>query len=279
MVDTPETREDLARYYAEITYMDSLLGKTLEYVELEGKTDNTISIFTSEQGYYYPFGKWTCYDLGLKTSFIAKWPDKIKPNTRNKAMTQYVDVVPTLLDAVGVDFEKIDTGISDAKGSKGFDGISFLPALFGSSESHRDYTYGVQTTRGIFYGPKAYPIRSVRSNKYRYVQNLSYETNFQNMITENHQIYKTWLSNSENDELDWVKRYQKRPFEELYDLESDPFERQNIAYDPKMKMVKKELSAELKNWMEQQGDEGLATEMQALSRQQGNPKPKGKVNH
>lgn len=270
MVDVPETRENLTRYYAEITYMDSLLGKTLEYVKLANKTDNTLSIFTSEQGYYYPFGKWTCYELGLKTAFIAKWPGKIKPNTRNKAMTQYVDIVPTLLEAVGENPEKINTGISDAKGNSGFDGKSFLPVLLGNTESHRDYTYGIQTTRGIIDGSETYAIRSVRSKRYRYIQNLNHEALFYNMITVKHDIYKLWLSNARNkEELNWVKRYQKRPFEELYDLENDPFEKHNIAESPNMKDLKTELSFELKRWMEQQGDKGLTTEMEALSRQVG----------
>jgi N-sulfoglucosamine sulfohydrolase len=84
MVDSPLTRSHLSSYYNEITYMDSLLGKTLDIIDKAEKTNNTISIFTSEQGYSFPYGKWTCYDLGLKTAFIAKWPGKIEPNTRNK---------------------------------------------------------------------------------------------------------------------------------------------------------------------------------------------------
>lgn len=271
MVDVPETRQGLTKYYAEITYMDSLLGKTLDYVKLAGKTDNTISIFTSEQGYSYPFGKWTCYDLGLKTAFIAKWPGKIKPNTRNKAIAQYVDIVPTLLDAVGKDPKTIHTGIADTKGHTGFDGSSFLQALLGKTEKHRDYTYGIQTTRGIYDGSETYPVRSIRSDRYRYIQNLSHDALFYNMVTVRDKTYKSWLKQADsiNGELDWVKRYQKRPFEELYDLENDPFEKHNIAEDPEMGNVKKELSNKLKSWMEQQGDKGVATEMDALNRQEG----------
>ncbi|MEO1011124.1 MAG: sulfatase-like hydrolase/transferase, partial [Bacteroidota bacterium] len=78
-VDNAKTRSEMVKYYAEITYADSLLGKSLELVERANKTDNTISIFTSEQGSQFPFAKWTCYDQGLKTAFIVKWPGKIKP--------------------------------------------------------------------------------------------------------------------------------------------------------------------------------------------------------
>lgn len=271
MEDTSKTREGLSRYYAEITYMDSLLGKTLEYVEIAGKTKNTISIFTSEQGYSYPFGKWTCYDLGLKTAFIAKWPGKIEPSTRNKAITQYVDIIPTLLEAIGEVPKKINTGISDANGNMGFDGQSFLRVLLDETESHRKFTYGIQTTRGIYDGSETYPIRSVRSYKYRYIRNLSHEANFYNMVVVQDGIYYDWLQNAKTkEELNWVKRYQKRPYEELYDLENDPFEKNNLAGKPELKEVKKELSIVLEDWMEQQGDKGVETEMKALDRQAGN---------
>ncbi|WP_299556358.1 sulfatase [Seonamhaeicola sp.] len=270
MIDHSETREGLTQYYAEITYMDSLLGKTLDYVKQAGKEENTISIFTSEQGYSYPFGKWTCYDMGLKTAFIAKWPKHIKPATRNGAATQYVDIIPTLLEAVGKNPDKINTGITDANGKTEFDGKSFLSALLGKSNDHRKYTYGIQTTRGIYNGSEAYPVRSVRSKKYLYIRNLKYEANFYNMVTVKYKIYKTWLANTASEEeLDWVKKYKKRPFEELYDIEKDPYQKHNLIGDPEMTSVKEKLSDELDNWMKQQGDKGLATEMDALNRQMG----------
>ena len=161
--------------------MDSLFGKTIEYIEEANKTKNTISIFTSEQGFSFPFGKWTCYDLGLKTAFIVKWPGKIKPNTRNKAITQYVDIIPTLLDAIGEDPSKINVGVSDLKGNTGFDGKSFFDLMMGKTEKHRDFSYGVQTTRGIINGSESYPIRSISSEKYKYIQNIRHDDLFYNV--------------------------------------------------------------------------------------------------
>ncbi|UII20698.1 sulfatase-like hydrolase/transferase [Fulvivirga ligni] len=129
IIDTKETREALVKYYAEITYADSLLGYCLDAVEKVGKQKNTIEVFTSEQGYQLPFGKWTCYDLGLKTGFIISWPGKVPAKSRNSAFTQYVDILPTLLDMVGADPEKIDVGIKDSYGNTGFDGKSFYDVI------------------------------------------------------------------------------------------------------------------------------------------------------
>ena len=274
MVDSPMTRSHLSSYYSEITYMDSLLGKTLDIINKAEKTNNTISIFTSEQGYAFPYGKWTCYDLGLKTAFIAKWPDKIEPNTRNKATTQYVDIIPTLLDAVGQNPLRFDVGIADASGNKSFDGKSFYNALKGETQKHRDYTYGIHTTRGVINGSESYPIRSVRSDRYKYIQNLSHSDLFYNILTaEDKQnplslLYQSWLENAKNEEqLNWVEHYKKRPFEELYDLENDPYEKNNLADQAEYIEIKKSLGAQLQSWMDQQGDLGIESEMKAVSRQ------------
>ena len=113
LVDTAQTREALSHYYAEITYMDAQLGDVLAMVDESGQRDNTMVIFTSEQGASFPFGgKWTCYETGLRTSFIVRWPALVKAGSTTGAMCQYVDVLPTLIEAAGGDPHLIDTGLS-----------------------------------------------------------------------------------------------------------------------------------------------------------------------
>lgn len=270
LIDCEKTRTDLIRYYAEITYSDSLLGVCMDYLKEAGKMDNTIVIFTSEQGSSFPFAKWTCYDLGLKTAFVIKWPGIIKPGTRNKALTQYVDVVPTLLEAVGKNPVEINTGIEDADGYSGFDGRSFYRVLTGEKAEFRNYVYGVQTTRGIYSGSQCYPIRSIRNHQYQYILNLNSGSEFRNMVNAGTRgIYKAWLDEIRGDNVrhDYVNKYTIRPKEELYDIRKDPFQQVNIAGSPEMESVKVELRKELFKWMKQQGDEGIETEMNALNRQ------------
>ena len=272
MIDCEKTRNDLIRYYAEISYTDSLLGVCLDYLEEVGKTENTIVIFTSEQGSSFPFAKWTCYDLGLKTSFVLKWPGKVKAGTRNNALTQYVDVVPTLLEAVGADPEKIKTGIKKFNEKDGFDGQSFLKILQGKTQEHREYVYGIQTTRGIYSGSVCYPIRSVRNNQYKYILNLNSGSDFYNMVNVSTRgIYNAWLNETSNDpeRQEFVTRYQTRPKEELYDILNDPYELNNLIGNEELEPVKNELRKELAAWMNEQGDEGINTEMRALKRQPG----------
>lgn len=265
-VDTDETRKNLSKYYAEVTYLDSLVGVVIKIAKKSGRMDNTIIIFTSEQGSgTIPFAKWTCYDAGLKTAFIISYPGKIKGGSRNSALTQYVDIVPTLIDIAGGDPAKINTGVKDAFGYTGFDGKSFKNILYGTSTELRNVVFGVQTTRGIINGSESYPIRSARNKKYLYIHNLQAENTFQNVMIRT-PVFKSWMAKDSARS----GAYMHRPEEELYDVVKDPYQLVNLAADPSLKKVKEQLKSELATFMKQQGDKGIATEMDANNRKPKN---------
>jgi N-sulfoglucosamine sulfohydrolase len=264
-VDTDITRNHLSKYYAEITYLDSLVGVIMNMVEKSGEANNTIIIFTSEQGAGFPFAKWTLYDAGLKTAFIVRWPAKVIRGSRNNALTQYVDIVPTLIDIAGGSPGKINTGVEDAKGYTGFDGKSFKDVLQGNSNQFRNYVFGVQTTRGIINGSRSYPVRSVRDSHYLFIHNLEPESSFQNVVTRS-ALFISWMAK------DPVKAsfYIKRPEFELYDVINDPQQLLNLAADPSLKAVQGKMKEKLEAFMNQQGDKGIATEMDANNRKPKN---------
>lgn len=261
MVDTEVTRDQLSKYYAEVTYLDSLVGRCLDIVQKSGEADNTVVIFTSEHGAGIPFSKYSCYDTGLKTAFIVKWPDKIKPQSRNNALTQYVDVVPTLIDIAGGDPTKFDTGNKDAYGFTGFDGKSFKEVLFEKTNHFRDFVFGVQTTRGIIEGSENYPIRSARDNKYLYIHNLNYQTEYSNGSIRG-ALFQSWIKKDPAR----TSFYINRPEEELYDVRKDPFQLHNLAKSTSLNGVKKKMKTALSTFMHQQGDEGIDTEWKAYER-------------
>lgn len=259
LVDTEETRESLARYYAEITYMDLQAGRVLQHLSETGQAENTLVLFLSEHGSNFPHCKWTCYDTGVRSAAIVRWPGVVPPNRTSNAIVQYVDVLPTLVDAVG-----------GAPSEHDFDGRSFLPVLIGERESHNEYAFSLQTSKGIYRGPEAYGIRSVRSENYRLILNLNWQQEFQNLVTSRFEPYQSWDRKAEAGDPFAQKRvtwYRKRPQFELYDLRKDPYELFNVADDPAYQAVRKILNRNLNRWMEQQGDEGAATERKALERQ------------
>jgi uncharacterized sulfatase len=86
--------------------------------------------------------------------------------------------------------------------------------------------------------------------------------------TKTDNIYAEWLKQTENDheKHQFVLKYKQRPKEELYDLSNDPYEMKNLAENSEYTSVKNSLIRELGDWMKVQGDEGIATEMNALNR-------------
>ncbi|MFD2863664.1 sulfatase [Mucilaginibacter antarcticus] len=265
MVDTKITRRQMAKYFAEITYLDSLIGVTLDIIKRTGQEDNTIIMFATEQGNSFPFSKWTLYDQGLHAGFITKWPGKIKAGTRNAAMLEYVDIIPTLIDIAGGDPTKINTGSKDGNGNMGFDGISFKDVLMGKSSQGHDYVYGEHTTRGINQGSDAYGSRSARDKQYLYINNFNFTEKFKNVVTGS-PFFKEWRQINPAR----AEAYQTRAEEELYDVVNDPFNLKNLAADPKLATTKATLKAKLAAFMKQQNDKGPQTEMEALTRQPKN---------
>jgi uncharacterized sulfatase len=258
LVDTKETREQYTAYLAEINQLDSDVGKVDALLEKYGLADNTIFIFTSEQGYSFPFAKWTCYDYGLQTAFIVRWKAVTVQGSITDAMCEYVDVTPTLVEIAG------------GKQLREVDGKSFLPVIKNPGNKFKEYSYSIHTTRGIIGGSGYFGIRSVRDAKYRYIMNLTPDVVFDCMSTKkNDAVWSSWVKKAESD--DFARRqvtvYRQRPKEELYDVEKDPGQMNNLAvipeYAAKLKFMRKKLEA----WMRQQGDRGQQTEMEALEHQ------------
>lgn len=265
-VDTPETREHYARYLAEITYMDSQVGDVLGALEASGRADDTLVLFLSEQGSGFPFAKWTCYDAGLRSAAVVRWPGVVAPGSEADALIEYVDVLPTLLEAAGAAIPKI------------LDGRSFLPVLRGETDEHKQHVFGIQTTRGVNNGAEHYGVRSARSGEYLYIRNLTPDVVF-SCAANKGEPWDSWVRAAQaGDEhaATLVHDYRHRPAEELYDVRTDPWNRTNLIDDPGLEKVRADLRAELDSWMAAQGDEGAATEMRALKHMKARRTGKGK---
>ncbi|WP_346854835.1 sulfatase [uncultured Draconibacterium sp.] len=247
LADNKETRREFAKYLAEIEVLDKQVGETLGLLDELNIAENTIVIFTSEQGAQLPFCKWTNWNNGVHTGFIVRWPGKVKSGARSDALIQYNDVLPTLLDALG------------KKTEAEFDGSSFLPVLLGKKEKHREYAYFMHNN--VPEGP-AYPIRSLTDGTHHYIRNLSPES----LYIERHlmarmplnKYWPSWVFDASDDPeiLDLVSRYQKRPAEELYNLVNDPNEMSNLSNQKEVSEIQKKLSNELDKWLKEQGDPG-----------------------
>ena len=246
-VDTPKTREEFTKYLAEVRRLDNQVGDVVQMLKDNGTYDNTILIFLGEQGPQFPGGKWTLWDQGQKSSMIVKWNKTVKAGSSTKAIAQYEDIVPTLVDIAGGD------------PIPGLDGKSFLPVLKGSSDTHRDYAFGIHNN--IPEGP-AYPIRSIRDTRYKLLENLmpdkKYYIRFMTNPKKEKSVWMSWVRKGETSKAakKLYERVEIRPAMEFYDLEADPYELNNLANEPKYADRINAFDARLKQWMQEQGDTG-----------------------
>lgn len=267
IVDTPEVRDAFSRYLAEITYYDGQVGEILGMLDKHGLRDNTLVMVVSEQGNGLPFAKWTCYESGLQSAMVVRWPGKVQAGAVSDAMVEYCDVTPTFIDIAG------------GKPVAPVDGKSFLPVLLGEAFSHKDYVFGIMTTNGIINGTPAYAIRSVRGLRYKLILNLNHESQFTNACTKSREFVSMVAKAKAGDATAkrLVHAYHWRPAVEFFDLEKDPLEMENLAGKPEYAGEIANLRQKLDVWMENQGDKGVETELRAKERQGGaGKKNKGK---
>lgn len=134
-----------ATFAAMVSRLDNGVGQIMDLLEKKGLADNTIVIFTSDNGTHEEGGhdpvafnsngsfrghKRDLYEGGIRTPFIVRWPGKIKENTENNHISAFWDFFPTMCDLID---EKVPSGI---------DGISYLPALTGKGKQKKhEYLY------------------------------------------------------------------------------------------------------------------------------------------
>ncbi len=136
------SKEDLMRwryqrymqdYLGCIASVDESVGKLLDYLKENGLDENTIIVYTSDQGFYLGehgwFDKRFIYDESFKTPLLIKWPNVIKAGSRNSQMVQNLDFAQTFLDAAGI------------KAPADMQGESLVPIFKGKGQNFRDAAY------------------------------------------------------------------------------------------------------------------------------------------
>lgn len=244
--DTPATRNQYARYLAEVSALDKQVGDVMNLVKSLEMDDNTLFLFLGEQGAQFPGEKWTNWDQGIRSAVIARYPGVIEPGTVADDLVQYVDVIPTILDLIG------------EGAPQGLDGVSFANVLTGeTNENTREYGFAMHTNTPE---GQPYPIRTVFNSQYKLIWNLTHTNNYFNKFIATANEYKSWKNSYEMsaEAKRLVDRYEDRPEFEFYDLENDPYEMDNLIDDPEMSGAIQEMKSRLDTWMVQQGDVGAS---------------------
>jgi uncharacterized sulfatase len=256
-VDTPETRQWRARYAAAVGNADRDLGRVYDAAHRH-LGENLLFLFSSDNGAQFPFGKWNCYEDGTHVPLVAVWPGKVRPGTRTGAMVTWEDLLPTCLEAVGAAAPPAGTGPGQITGR------SFLGVLKGEQQGHRDRIFTTHSGDGKM---NNYPMRSARTREWKYVRNLTPEAEHHTHVdlaaaADGEAYWASWTRKAATNAAAAavVQRYHQRPAEELYEVEKDPYELNNLAGKPEQADRLARFRTELNDWMRSNGDEGLTTE-------------------
>lgn len=229
VLDTPEARSEFARVQGAIAALDAGVGQVFTALEQYHLLDNTWFIFTTDHGLAMPRAKCTCYDPGIRTALIMHWPGGgLTGGKRIHEMVSHVDMVPTLLDALGLPVP------ADLHGR------SYWPLLQGQPYQPNQEIYAEKTFHTAYE-----PMRCIRTGKHKLIVNLDQDVAI-NVPTD---IQKSPIY------LQMLEQIAvHRPHLELYDLVDDPKEMHNLTGKPEVAEIERDLKRKLLRWMEDTHD-------------------------
>ncbi len=243
--DIPECREELAQYAMSLERADKGLVSILNTLKETGHWDDTLVIAISDNGIAFPGAKTTMYEPGVNLPCAVRNPLGAARNAACNAMVTWADITPTILDYAGVDFE-----------AKRFHGRSFLGAVEQENPEGWDEVYLSHQLHEI---TMYYPVRVVRERKYKLTWNIAHALEFP--FASDLYRSSTWQAVLRDGLEHYGKRtvdaYLHRPKFELYDLENDPDELNNLADDSAHKETLKRMQAKLKTFQEKTKDPWL----------------------
>ena len=233
--ESPVIRRDMAIHYSNIMRMDSIVGVILQQLEEDGLADNTIVFFYSDHGDGLPRMKRWTYDSGLHVPLIVRFPDGKDAGTVNSDLISFVDFAPTVLALAKLDVPEYMHG---------------QPFLGAEVAEPRHYIFASRDRMD----PALDCIRTVRDERYKYHRNYLPQRPYVQFLPYRDQmpLMQELFRLRNEDKLNPVQMRwfsQTKPAEELYDLENDPHEIDNIADDPRYQDIKMRLSAQLDNWI------------------------------
>ncbi|OBB58376.1 sulfatase [Mycolicibacterium obuense] len=201
-----EVRQDLAEFYGSITVADAAVGQLLDTLAATGLDRSTWVVFMTDHGPALPRAKSTLYDAGTGIAMIIRPPldAGIAPGVYDDLFSG-VDLLPTLLDVLGVDIPGEVEGLSHADN------------LLGGAEKTREVRTAVYTTKT--YHDSFDPIRAIRTKEFSYIENYA----------QRPLLDLPWdIAESAPGRIVGPRARTPRPARELYDLRTDPTEQHNL---------------------------------------------------
>jgi len=244
--DHPLARKDWALYLETVQLVDLSVGKILKQLKEDELLDKTIIFFFGDQGRPHVRAKQFMYDSGTNTPLMVRYPDGYKAGTISKELVSNIDIPAATLALAGI------------KKPSYIQGRNFL-----SEDHERACVFTMRDRRD----ETVDRIRAIRSKKFKYIKNYytnrpytqynTYKEMSYPMLPLMHVMFEECKLNDA--QRPFMDSY--RPAEELYDLEKDPFEINNLAENPEHELELEKLRSLLNNWV-QKNDLGVYPEDQ-----------------
>jgi arylsulfatase A-like enzyme len=231
--DNEAAREELVGMQGAIRKVDAAVARILGALERDGLTENTLVVFTADHGIAFPRAKTTLYDPGIETALLVRWPaGGITGGRVYPELISNVDILPTLLEAAGL---PVPANVQ---------GRSLLPLLQGRPYTPRTAVFAEKTYHELYD-----PQRCIRTNRHKLTVHFEVASRaYASTDITDGPTYKTMAN-------DLAK---ERSMLELYDLQQDPAEQQNLANDPANAALVADLVRQLRAWMHETQDPLLA---------------------
>lgn len=233
--DNDTVRNDLLDYAYELEYFDRHLGEMLAILEKKGELENTIVVVTSDNGMPFPRVKGQVYEFDNHLPLAIMWQKGIKtPGRKIEDFVSFIDFAPTFLELAGV--KKEGSNMQPIQG-KSLVNI-FKSGKAGVTDAKRDYVL-LGKERSDVGRPNdwGYPVRSIVKGNFMYIRNYESmrwpsgnpETGY--LDTDGSPTKTTILNANRKGQGThfWEMSFGKRPAEELYDIDKDPYCMHSLA--------------------------------------------------
>ncbi|KAM6972310.1 N-sulfoglucosamine sulfohydrolase [Aplochiton taeniatus] len=253
--DTPAARADLAAQYTTVSRLDQGMGLVLQELREAGYENNTLVIYSSDNGIPFPNGRTNLYHSGIAEPMLVSSPEhRERWGDTCRAYVSLLDITPTILDWFSIPYPSYRIpGVSTAPVH--LTGRSLLPAL----EAEPGTWHTLFASQSLHEVTMYYPIRSVLQGAYHLLHNLNYRMPFP--IDQDFYVSPTFqdlLNRTQSGKpTRWFKTLQEYYYRdrwELYDIRSDPGERRNLVLDPSHRAVLESLRQGLEKWQWDTGD-------------------------
>ena len=259
--DSPEVRGEILDYGLEIEHFDNHLGRAIARLEKEGQLDNTLIIVTSDHGNPLPRSKCNLYDGGIRVPLAIRWPGLIPGGRKVDDFAGLTDVAPTILEAAGI-----------ARPEE-MSGRSLMPTLKSSKsglvdESRTFYVTAFERHTVARRNAIGYPMRAIRTHKYALIRNYEpdrWPAGDPDFNGAPQGFYgdvdlgatKSYLLDHSMDDAIrpyFLMSFGRRPPYELFDMEKDPNQLNNVADDPAYSEIKLRLNWQLEAFLRDKND-------------------------